>query len=220
MRKLIYGSLVFITMNSAAQIKYPATKKEPVTDDYFGTKVEDPYRWLEDDNSEATKAWVAEENKVTNAYLAAIPYRTKIKQRLEALWNYPKYGAPFKKGAWYYFYKNDGLQNQAVLYRTKDPDGTAEVFIDPNTLSNEGIAALSGVSFSKDGKLCAYSVAKAGSDWTEIFVMNADTRQLLTDKINWTKFGGVAWKGDDGFYYSAYDEPDEQSKLSKKNEFQ
>ncbi|AHF14962.1 prolyl oligopeptidase family serine peptidase [Niabella soli] len=220
MRKLIFTSFVFITMNSTAQISYPATAKQPVTDDYFGTKVEDPYRWLEDDNSAATKAWVKEENGVTNAYLKTIPYRDKIAKRLEALWNYPKYGAPFKKGSWYYFYKNDGLQNQAVLYRSKNLQGEQEVFIDPNTLSSEGIAALSSVSFSKDGSLCAYSVARAGSDWTEIFVMNTATKELLADKINWTKFGGVAWKGDEGFYYSAYDEPDEKSKLSKKNEFQ
>ncbi|MBZ4191001.1 prolyl oligopeptidase family serine peptidase [Niabella beijingensis] len=220
MKKAFCVSFVLIAMNSAAQLNYPVTHKEVVTDDYFGTKVADPYRWLEDDNSAATKAWVAEQNKVTNGYLATIPYRSKIKSRLESLWNYPKYGAPFKKGDYYYFYKNDGLQNQSVLYRTPSLAATPEVFIDPNTLSSEGIAALSGLSFTKDGKLCTYSVSKAGSDWSEIFVMNTETKALLPDKINWTKFGGVAWKGNEGFYYSAYDEPDEQSKLSKKNEFQ
>ncbi|MGJ7030005.1 prolyl oligopeptidase family serine peptidase [Niabella hirudinis] len=220
MKHLFYVLFVFLTMKTMAQIQYPVTHKEVVADDYFGTKVEDPYRWLEDDNATATKAWVTAQNKVTDAYLSAIPYRSAIKNRLEALWNYPKFGAPFRKGNYYYFYKNDGLQNQAVLYRVKDLKGEPEVFIDPNTLNNEGIAALSGLSFTKDGRLCAYSVSKAGSDWSEIFVMNTETKTLLADKINWTKFGGVAWKGNDGFYYSAYDEPDEKSKLSKKNEFQ
>jgi len=220
MKKLFYLPFVLLTMKTMAQFKYPVTQKEDVTDDYFGTRVTDPYRWLEDDNAAATKAWVTAQNEVTNAYLSAIPYRAAIKNRLEALWNYPKFGAPFKKGDHYYFYKNDGLQNQAVLYRAKDLNSAPEVFIDPNTLSSEGIAALSGLSFTKDGTLCAYSVSKAGSDWSEIFLMNTETKALLPDKINWTKFGGVAWKGNDGFYYSAYDEPDEKSKLSKKNEFQ
>ena len=220
MKKLFYLPFVLLTMKTMAQFKYPVTQKEDVTDDYFGTRVTDPYRWLEDDNAAATKAWVTAQNEVTNAYLSAIPYRAAIKNRLEALWNYPKFGAPFKKGDHYYFDKNDGLQNQAVLYRAKDLNSAPEVFIDPNTLSSEGIAALSGLSFTKDGTLCAYSVSKAGSDWSEIFLMNTETKALLPDKINWTKFGGVAWKGNDGFYYSAYDEPDEKSKLSKKNEFQ
>lgn len=220
MKQLIYLPFALISTGAMAQINYPATKKDVVTDDYFGTKIEDPYRWLEDDNAPATKAWVVEQNKVTDSYLSAIPFREKIQKRLETLWNYPKFGAPFKKGDYYYFYKNDGLQNQSVLYRTKDLNGTPEVFIDPNTLSKEGIAALSGLSFSKDGALCAYAVSKAGSDWSEIFVMNTATKALLSDKINWTKFGGASWKGNDGFYYSAYDEPDEQSKLSGKNEFQ
>ncbi|MBO9594071.1 MAG: S9 family peptidase [Niabella sp.] len=220
MKKLFYLPVVLLTMKTMAQLQYPVTQKEAVTDDYFGTSVTDPYRWLEDDNSAATKAWVQAQNNVTDAYLSGIPYRQKIKSRLESLWNYPKFGAPFKKGSYYYFYKNDGLQNQSVLYRTRDLNGAPEVFIDPNTFSSEGIAALSGLSFTKDGTLCAYAVSKAGSDWSEIFVMNAETKTLLTDKINWTKFGGAAWKGNEGFYYSAYDEPDEKSKLSKKNEFQ
>ncbi|MFT4094427.1 MAG: prolyl oligopeptidase family serine peptidase [Niabella sp.] len=214
----IFALLTAIEMQ--AQIQYPATEKRVVVDDYFGTKVEDPYRWLEDDNAADTKEWVKEENEVTNAYLAKIPFREKVKAKLEQLWNYPKYGAPFKKGDWYYFYKNDGLQNQAVLYRVKKLDDAPEVFLDPNTLSKEGIVALSGVSFNKSGKLCAYSIAKAGSDWTELFVMDVESKQLLSDKIEWTKFGGAAWKGEEGFYYSGYDQPDEKSKLSKANEFQ
>jgi len=207
-------------MEIQAQIQYPVTEKNAVTDDYFGTKVEDPYRWLEDDNAEATKKWVVEQNKVTAAYLSKIPFRDKIESRLEQLWNYPKSGAPFKKGEWYYYYKNSGLQNQSVLYRTKDLKAEPEVFLDPNTLSKEGLVALSGLSFSKSGKLLAYSLSKAGSDWTEIFVMDVESKKLLSDKIEWTKFGGAAWRGEEGFYYSAYDKPDEKSKLSKANEFQ
>lgn len=220
MKKIICLLFIFALMKTNAQIQYPVTEKKVVTDDYFGTKVEDPYRWLEDDNAAATKAWVKEQNKVTDAYLATIPFRDKIKNKLEQLWNYPKYGAPFKRGDYYYFYKNDGLQNQAVLYRAKNLTDEPEIFIDPNTLSKEGIAALGSLSFSKSGRLVAYSVSKAGSDWTEIFVMDAVTKKLLKDKIEWTKFGGARWLGEDGFYYSAYDEPAEKSKLSGKNEYQ
>lgn len=220
MKYFFYLFTVLFSMNATAQIKYPATEKKVVVDDYFGTKVEDLYRWLEDDNATDTKAWVKEQNKVTEAYLSSIPYRNKIKTRLEQLWDYPKYGAPFKKGNYYYFYKNDGLQNQAVLYRVKDLNEEPEVFIDPNTLSREGIAALGSLSFSKSGELLAYSVSTAGSDWSEIFVMDVESKKLLSDKIQWTKFGGASWKGEEGFYYSGYDAPDESSKLSKKNEFQ
>ncbi|MCH5599030.1 prolyl oligopeptidase family serine peptidase [Niabella ginsengisoli] len=220
MKQLLPLIAIFTTMDMHAQIQYPVTEKETITDDYFGTKVEDPYRWLEDDNAETTKKWVIEQNKVTDAYLSKIPFRDKIEQRLEKLWNYPKFGAPFKKGDWYYYFKNDGLQNQSVMYRTKDLSSEPEVFIDPNTLSTEGIVALSGISFSKSGKLLAYSISKAGSDWQEIFLMDVESKKLLSDKIEWTKFGGAAWKGEEGFYYSAYDKPDETSKLSKANEFQ
>src|SRR5690606_23708392 len=220
MKQILSFILILTVMEVCAQIQYPVTRKEAVVEDYFGTKVEDPYRWLEDDNAEETKKWVIEQNKVTNAYLAQIPFRDKIKSRLEQLWNYPKFGAPFKKGDWYYYFKNDGLQNQSVLYRTRDLNDEPEVFLDPNTLSKEGIVALSGLSFSKSGKLAAYAISKAGSDWREIFVMDVETKKLLSDKIEWTKFSGAAWKGDEGFYYSAYDRPDESSKLSKANEYQ
>jgi Serine proteases of the peptidase family S9A len=220
MKQILSFILILAVMEVCAQIQYPVTRKEAVVEDYFGTKVEDPYRWLEDDNAEETKKWVIEQNKVTNAYLAQIPFRDKIKSRLEQLWNYPKFGAPFKKGDWYYYFKNDGLQNQSVLYRTRDLNDEPEVFLDPNTLSKEGIVALSGLSFSKSGKLAAYAISKAGSDWREIFVMDVETKKLLSDKIEWTKFSGAAWKGDEGFYYSAYDRPDESSKLSKANEYQ
>lgn len=201
-----------------ASLAYPVTRKVDTVDNYHGQQIADPYRWLEDDHSEETKAWVEAENKVTEGYLSSIPFRSKIKQRLETLWNYPKYGSPFREGKYYYFYKNDGLQNQAVLYRQLGLNGTPEVFIDPNKLSEKGTAALGSMSFSKDGKYVAYLVAKAGSDWQEGFVMDVETKKLLSDKLDWIKFSGLSWKGD-GFYYSRYDAPDEQSKLSKKNEF-
>jgi len=204
---------------SMAQIKYPVSKKTNVIENYHGTMVADPYRWLEDDNSAETKEWVKAQNEVTFGYLGSIPYRQKIRARLEQMWNYPKYSAPSKEGAFYYFYKNDGLQNQAVLYRQKGLDGAPEVFIDPNTLSKEGIAALGSVSFSKNGKYCAYTVNKAGSDWSEGFLMEVGSKKLLNEKIEWMKFSGFAWVGDDGFYYSRYPRPDEKSKLSGQNQF-
>ena len=217
---LLFFISIFMVVQVEAQNKYPVSKKQNVVDDYFGTKVQDPYRWLEDDNAPDTKDWVIAENKVTDNYLAKIPFRNKIKERLEILWNYPKYSSPYKKGDWYYYYKNDGLQNQAVLYRTKNLLQAPEEFLDPNNLSAEGIVALGSLSFTKDGKLCAYSLSKAGSDWTEIFVMDVETKKLLTDKIEWTKFGGASWKGNEGFFYSGYEKADEKTKLSKANEFQ
>ncbi|MEO5944433.1 MAG: prolyl oligopeptidase family serine peptidase [Ferruginibacter sp.] len=209
----------FIVQLSMAQIKYPNTKKINQADDYFGTKVADPYRWLEDDNSTDTKAWVVEENKVTQDYLATIPFRDKVHARLEEMWNYPKYSSPSKKGEYYYYYKNDGLQNQAVLYRQKGLDGEPEVFIDPNTMSKDGTAVPGTPTFTKDAKYCAYMLAQSGSDWSEAYVMDVKTKTLLADKIQWIKFSGLSWKGDDGFYYSRYPTPDEQSKLSKQNEY-
>lgn len=202
-----------------SQIKYPKTEKVSFSEVYHGTQVEDPYRWLEDDNSPATKEWVQQQNSVTFGYLSSIPFRDKVKQRLEELWNYPRYSSPFEKGGLYYFFKNDGLQNQSILYRQKGLDGVPEEFLNPNTLSKEGIAALGSINFSKTGRYMAYSIAVAGSDWQEIFVMDADSKKPLSDKVEWTKFGGVSWNGDEGFYYSGYDKPDEKSKLSKKNEF-
>ncbi|WP_201747997.1 prolyl oligopeptidase family serine peptidase [Chitinophaga vietnamensis] len=203
----------------SSDIKYPITKKVDTVNNYHGTQIADPYRWLEDDHSAETKAWVAEENKITQDYLSRIPFRNDIKKRLETLWNYPKNGAPVKHGKYYYYFKNDGLQNQSVLYRSTTPNGTPEVFIDPNKLSAEGTAALGTLSFSKDGKYAAYLIARAGSDWQDAFVMDVETKALLSDKLEWLKFSGIAWKGN-GFYYSRYDQPDEQSRLSRKNEFQ
>jgi prolyl oligopeptidase len=204
---------------ATAQLKYPETKKGSVTDNYFGTVVSDPYRWLEDDNSAETKAWVEAENKVTRQYLDAIPFREKVKTRLTELWNYARYGGAWEKSGWIYFSKNDGLQNQAVYYRQKGLYGTPEIFLDPNKLDAKGLSAVGGFGFSHSSKYMAYSVNKAGSDWADGFVMNVETKELLKDKIEWVKFSGFSWKGDEGFYYSRYPAPTAGSKLSGQNEF-
>lgn len=172
--KLLPGVLiVLLTSLNFAQLKYPETKKVDVVDDYHETKVADPYRWLEDDNSEKTAAWVIEQDKVTNEYLSKIPFREKLKERFEKLYNFPKYGAPFRAGNKYYFFKNDGLQNQSVMYVKDNLDGEAKVFFDPNKLSEDGTVSLATFAFSKDGKTFAYATASGGSDWKEYFVMDA-----------------------------------------------
>lgn len=209
-----------MTEQTKAQLRYPDTRKTEQTDDYFGTKVNDPYRWLEDDNSESTKQWVKEQNAVTDNYLSKIPFRNNVKQRLEALWNYPKYSSPFKKGKYYYFFKNNGLQNQSVLYRQEGLTGSPEMFLDPNSLSADGTAALGNVNFTKSGKYLAYTVSQSGSDWQVGYIMNTETRQLLKEKIEFVKFSSFAWRGDNGFFYSRYPKPDEKSMLSKQNQFQ
>lgn len=199
-------------------LQYPATKKVDTVDVYHGVEVADPYRWLEDDHSEETKAWVEAENKVTNAYLAKIPFRQKIKDRLTQIWDYPKYGLPFKKGDYWYFYKNDGLQQQYVIYQmTSLDDENPVVFLDPNTFSEDGTVALSGLSFSKNGKLAAYSISKGGSDWREVFVMDVESKEKLADHLQWIKFSGMSWYKD-GFYYSRYDAPKEGQELKGVNE--
>lgn len=192
---------------------YPDTKKTETTDNYFGTQVIDPYRWLEDDMAEDTKAWVVEENEVTENYLSQIPYRNAIKDRLENLWNYEKYSAPFKEGDYTYFYKNDGLQNQYVLYRQKD-EGDIEVFLDPNKFSTDGTTSLAGISFSKDGSLAAYQISEGGSDWRKVIILNTLENKIIGDTLVDLKFTGLAWKGNQGFYYSSYDKPREGSTLS------
>ncbi len=213
-------AVLFCMMNIAnAQIKYPVTKKTGHADDYFGTRVQDPYRWLEDDNSEETKAWVKEQNAVTGNYLSAIPFRDAVKKKLEEMWNYAKYSSPFKEGDYYYFYKNDGLQNQSVLYRQTGLNGTPEVFIDPNAISKDGTAAPGVPAFTKSAKYCAYLQAQSGSDWQEAYIMDVKTKQLLNEKLQWIKFSGISWKGDEGFYYSRYPQADEKGLLSKQNEF-
>ncbi len=215
--KLIILPLM-ISFSATAQIKYPETKKVDTIDNYHGTQVPDPYRWLEDDNSEETKAWVKAQNKVTDDYLAKIPYRDEIKKRLEELWNYPKYSSTFREGEYYYFFKNDGLQNQGVAYRQKTIDGKPEVFFDPNKLSDDGTVALAGWSFSKTSKYLVYSVSKSGSDWQSAQVMDVKTKKLVTDKLDWLKFTGFSWKGDEGFFYTRYPEPAANDELKGKNE--
>ncbi len=214
---MIAGSV--LTGAADAQITYPVTKKVNQADDYFGTKVEDPYRWLEDDNAADTKAWVEEENKVTNAYLSAIPFRNKVKQRLEEMWNYAKYSSPFKEGKYYYFYKNDGLQNQSVLYRQIGLDGAPEVFLDPNTMSKDGTAAPGVPAFTKSAKYCAYLLSQSGSDWQEAHIMDVESKKIVDVTIQYIKFSGISWKGNDGFYYSRYPAADEGKQLSGKNEY-
>jgi prolyl oligopeptidase len=198
-------------------IRYPEAEKQTVTDDYFGTTVADPYRWMEDDTTQKVAEWVEAENRVTQAYLAKIPFREPLKQRLTDLTNYEKIGMPFKKHGKYYYYKNDGLQNQSVLYVKETLDGEPSVLLDPNSLSDDGTVALSGISFSNDGKYMAYTISRSGSDWREIFVMDLATRRLTTDHIRWAKFSGAQWRKD-GFYYSAYEAPEEGKEFSGVNE--
>ncbi|WP_231425497.1 prolyl oligopeptidase family protein [Pedobacter sp. Leaf250] len=200
-------------------MKYPQTKKDSTTDNYFGTTIADPYRWLENDTSAETAAWVNAENKVTQNYLSQIPYRDDIKRRLTEIWNYPKEGAPFKVGEYYFFTKNDGLQNQSIWFVKKGLNGKEEVFLDPNKLTADGTAAVSLIGFSHNKKYVAYSVAQAGSDWSNIYVMEIATKAKLPDELKWTKFSGAAWKGD-GFYYSKFDEPAKGMDLSAANKFQ
>jgi len=217
MKRMLATLLWLIPVALFAQLKYPDTKKENVVDDYNGAKVEDPYRWLEDDNSEQTKAWVKEENKVTLDYLSRIPYRDKVKKRIEEMWNYPKYGAPFQKGDHYYFQKNDGLQNQSVWFAQKGLSGKPEVFIDPNKLSEDGTVSLGGINFSLNGRYAAYTIQKSGSDWQEGYIMDVATKKLIGDRLTWLKFTGFSWKGDEGFYYSRFPEPKDEDQLKGKN---
>ncbi|MCT8339296.1 prolyl oligopeptidase family serine peptidase [Flavobacteriaceae bacterium TK19130] len=200
-------------------VTYPETKKVDTVDTYFGTEVQDPYRWLEDDMSEETADWVQRQNKVTFGYLENIPFRDKLKERLSTLWNYEKVGAPFKEGDYSYFYKNDGLQNQYVIYRYKTEEGpeNAEVFLDPNTFSEDGTISLGGLSFSDNGKMAAYSISEGGSDWRKVLVMNIENKEIVEDTLVDIKFSGLSWKENDGFYYSSYDKP-KGSELSAKTD--
>ena len=206
-----------IPSSSVAQLKYPESKKTDSVDDYHGKKIQDPYRWLEDDNSEQTKAWVISQNKTTQHYLSTIPYRQQVKKRLEELWNYPRYSSPFKEGAYYYYYKNDGLQNQSILYRQKGLNGEPEMFLDPNKLSEDGTAAVGGLSFSLNSKYAAYTISQSGSDWQVGYVIEVTTNTRLEEKMDWLKFTGFSWKGDEGFYYTRYPEPQKGQQLKGKN---
>lgn len=197
-------------------LKYPETKKIDHFDDYFGTKVNDSYRWLEDDRAEDTKDWVNREVTFTKDYLAKIPFREEIRAQLKEIWNYEKIGAPFKEGNFTYFYKNDGLQAQSVLYRT-DQSGKTEVFLDPNKFSEKGTTSLAGVSFNKKGNLVAYSISEGGSDWNKIIIIDALTKKVIDETIIDVKFSGASWKGNQGFFYSSYDKP-KGSELSAKTD--
>ena len=221
MKNPIFYLLAFAFMMSCTEkpINYPTTAKGDVKDTYFGTAVEDPYRWLEDDNSAETAEWVKTQNELTFNYLEKLPFRDQINSRLTELWDYPKYGTPSKEGGKYFIFKNSGLQNQNVLYTTNDMAVEPTVLLDPNTLSDDGTAALTSVTVSDDGKYLMYQLAKSGSDWNEIFVKNIETGELLPDHIDWVKFSGISWY-DEGFFYSAYDKPEGGSELSKANEFQ
>jgi prolyl oligopeptidase len=198
------------------KITYPTTQTKIVSDTLFGQVVKDPYRWLEDDYAQDTKDWVVAQNKVTQKYLSQIPYRDSLKNELTQLWNYEKVGVPFKKGDYTYFYKNDGLQNQSVLYR-KDKDGKEEEFLNPNTFSKEGTTSLGSVSFTEDGSLMAYSISEGGSDWRKIIVLNTKTKEVIGETLEDVKFSGISWKGNEGFYYSSYKKP-EGSVLSAKTD--
>ena len=195
------------------KLTYPATKKVDTVDTYFGARVPDPFRWLEDDRAEDTKAWVKAENKVTMDYLSRIPYRDSIYKRLEQLWNYEKYSAPFKEGGYTYFYKNDGLQGQSVLWRQVG-DGAPEIFLDPNKFSTDGTTSMQGIDFTKDGSMAAYQLSEGGSDWRKVIVIKTSDKTTVGDTLRDIKFSGIAWKGDEGFYYSSYDKPKAGSELS------
>jgi len=223
MKKLIPLTLALIltacnenTKREPIVVNYPTTEKVDTVDTYFGTEVPDPYRWLEDDRSVETEAWVKEQNKVTFGYLDQIPFREDLKNRLEKLWNYEKVGSPFKEGDYTYHYRNNGLQNQYVVYRT-DSQGTEEVFLDPNTFSEDGTTSLMGLSFTKDGSRAAYLISEGGSDWRKGIVIDAVSKEIVEDTLVDIKFSGISWKGNDGFFYSSYDKP-EGSELSAKTD--
>ena len=211
--------VLFAFASSFAQLKYPPAKKGNVVDDYFGVKVPDPYRWMENVNSPEVKKWVQAENKLTQSYLSKIPFREKLRKRFEELWNYEKYSAPRKKGNYYFYSKNNGLQEQSVVYYQKGLDGKPKVFLDPNKFSPDGSVSLASYTFSKDVKYCSYSISRGGSDWREIFVKTVSKDKLLPDHLKWVKFSGMSWYKD-GFFYSRYDEPKGENKLKVKNEFQ
>jgi len=225
-KTLLYGLGMLLSFASSAQgitnmEKAPTTRKSTIQDHYHGRSISDPYRWLEDDHSEETKTWVNKQNNYTEQFLRKIPFRDQVRADLTELWNYEKNSNPFKKGDFYFFFKNDGLQNQSVLYYKKGLNGSPTVFINPNELDESGTSALGGLSFNKDNTLCAYSVSKAGSDWQDLYVMKVSSLEKMSDHIEYTKFSNTAWKGNEGFYYSGYDKPKvEENKFSEKTQFQ
>ena len=229
MKKLVLLALLSVVLFSCKNepqpqerniaVNYAQTKKADSIDTYFGTDVPDPYRWLEDDRSAETEDWVKRQNEVTFGYLDTIPFRSELKNRLEKLWNYEKIGSPFKEGDYSYFYKNDGLQNQYVIYRYKtgDDPSTANVFLDPNTFADDGTISLGGTSFTEDGKTLAYSISEGGSDWRKILIMETGTKKIVEDTLVDIKFSGMSWYKNEGFYYSSYDKP-KGSELSAKTD--
>ncbi|PRY95796.1 prolyl oligopeptidase family protein [Marinilabilia salmonicolor] len=200
--------------------EYPETKKVDTVDVYYGTEVPDPYRWLEDDQSEETKDWVQRQVKVTNKYLSEIPFRDRLKERLTEVWNYEKQGTPVRKGKYWFFMRNNGLQNQYVVYVKEGEDGEERVLLDPNKLSDDGTVALSDYAVSEDGTYMAYSISRGGSDWREIYVLDVATGEQLDDHLEWVKFSGISWMGEKGFVYSRYDAPAQGEELTNVNEFQ
>ena len=216
---LLFLAVSVVACSQQQEIKYPKPHKGKVVDNYFGTKVADPYRWMEDVNSPETKKWVEEENRLTESYLSKIPFRNKIKKSLTELFNYERFSAPAKHGEYYFFSKNDGLQNYSVVYYQKGLTGKPEVFLDPNTFSKDASVSLAGLTFSHNTKYAAYSISKGGSDWRDVFVMDVASRKKLGDHLAWVKFSGMAWFKD-GFFYSRYDKPKKGEALKAQNEFQ
>ncbi len=216
---LLVTVLIFSCYQSHTKpFQYPNTRTDKsVSDTYFGTEVADPYRWLEDDNSPETAEWVKAQNKLTFSYLESIPQRNAIKERLTEIWDYEKISAPFKRGGKYYFYKNEGLQNQSVLYSSNELGGEEKVILDPNTFSDDGTVALSGIYFNQEGNLLGYSKSTGGSDWKEFYILDLEEGEDLSDHLTWIKFSGMAWAGD-GFYYSRYPAPEEGGELDASNE--
>ena len=218
MKTLVFSAvlLALYACQNTPELVYPETRKDNVVDTYFGDNVPDPYRWLEDDMSDETADWVAQQNKLAFGYLDKIPFRDELRKRLEKIWNYEKISAPFQEGEYTYFYKNSGLQNHYVLYRQKG-DYAPEVFLDPNNFSEDGTTSLAGVSFSKDGKKLAYSISEGGSDWRKIITIDTDTKTQIGDTLVDIKFSSVSWKANEGFFYASYDKPD-GSELSAKTD--
>ncbi len=218
MKSFLLIALTMIVMGCTQQpsFTYPETAKGDVVDNYHGTEVPDPYRWLEDDMSEETAAWVKAQNEVTFSYLKSIPFRDDLKKRMTEIWNYPKMGTPFKEGSLYFYEFNTGLQNQDILYIKKDLSGEGKVFLDPNTFSEDGTVALAGFSVSNDQKYAAYGISRGGSDWREFMVKDVESGEDLEDHLKWIKFSGIAWLGD-GFFYTRYDEPKEGDELKGEN---
>lgn len=216
--KIIALSLISTFLANAQNMKYPITEKGNVTDEYFGEKVAAPYRWLEDDQSVKTQNWVKEQNRVTFDYLNKIPYKKQLKEQITKLWNYERVSAPFEEGEYTYYYKNNGLQPQSVLYRKLTKGGPEELFLDPNKFSGDGTSSLGGISFSKDGSLVAYQVSEGGSDWRKVIIWDTRTKKQIGETLKDVKFSNIAWKFNEGFYYSSYDKPKEGSQLSGKTE--